>query len=336
MNGLEGPLLKQFGCQCNRCNSPGRQANTSMSFIVLDEDGETAQHILFDIGLGVMDSMLENPYLKHERARLDWLVLSHWHPDHTLEMNRLLVSYGRFRKRGGKPTDLVPMWCRKGTATWLQKAHDFEWNILLDPQVSDENHPPGVLLAPIPANIDGVTITPVTVTHHTADRCLEQPIPTETLHIFKDIAPSPISDTVQESSQECYACASFIIETPQKKAVLLWDIDRFNEWLAQPETAEQETAVSKMAQADYLFIDTCYWQAARTTHPSFMNVKRYVRTLQPKQTYLMHLSGHPDEPGQAAWGWTNAEWQAAARDVWAAEDLPGQVSVPEIGDEYLL
>jgi len=58
--------------------------------------------------------------------------------------------------------------------------------------------------------------------------------------------------------------------------------------------------------------------------------------LSPKQTILMHLSGHPDQPGNPGWGWTNERWREEAAKVWKEQSLLGSVTVPEIGSEYLL
>lgn len=313
VNGLEAPLLRQFGCDCDRCNDPAPQANTSVSLISLDENGDTAYHILFDVGVGVTDSLRRLPYLAGVKARLDWLVLTHWHPDHVNNLNRLLVSYHLNQGRWGKEKTAVSLYCRTGTAGWLQAEHAYEWGFM-QPHLSDENNPPGVILPSIPIPLAGVTVTPVTVSHYGADRC------------------------AADGKSICYSCAAYVIETAASKIVLLWDIDSENEWLVNPETDGEKTAVSLLSNADILFIDTTYWlpKEGRKTHPGFHNVQRIARTLNPRQTMLMHLSGHPDRRGNAGWGWTNARWQAEAQKVWAAEKLPGTVGVPTIGDEFEL
>ncbi|MCP4422764.1 MAG: hypothetical protein GY805_39650, partial [Chloroflexi bacterium] len=120
---------------------------------------------------------------------------------------------------------------------------------------------------------------------------------------------------------------------------LLWDVDSSNEWLVNPQTVEQETAVSLLSHADYLFTDTGFWKAKpnkTTSHPSFTNVQRYAANLQPRQTFLVHLSGHPDGRGNMGWGWDNGRWQAEARQVWQSNNLPGRVCVPAIGDIFYL
>lgn len=316
VNGMDAPMLQQFGCPCDRCADGRRQANVSVSLIGLDDAGETAVHVLFDVGAGVVNSLNQHPYLQKEKARLDWLCLTHWHPDHVLDINRLLNSRRLVtRRRTGQEPPLVPLWCRQGTALWLQREHSYEWNNFIVQHVPKEQEPIGSMLAPVPIDPTwDVTITPITTSHHTAD-----------MH------PDNREQTV-------YACAGFVVETAVAKAALLWDLDSGNDWLVAPQTEKEKTAVAKLQHADYLFIDTSFWHAKprRTTHPSFENVRPIARNLQPRQTMLMHLSGHPDEPGNGAWGWTNGRWQAEAQRVWQKEGLPGIVRVPDIGDEFKL
>lgn len=310
VNGLEAPLLRQFGCDCDRCHDPAPQANTSVSLVSLNGSGDTAHHILFDVGTAVTDNLFRSPYLLGRKARLDWLVLTHWHPDHVNDLNRLLVSYHLNRIwRGEEPTP-VPVWCRSGTAVRLQVEHQYEWETFLQPYVSGENNPPGTVLSPLPIHLPGVTITPVTVSHFGADWC------------------------AQNKEKSCYSCAAYVLETAVSKTVLLWDMDTENEWLVHPQTAAQETAVRLLSHADTLFLDTTYWldKNKRMTHPGFPNVQRYARALNPRQTLLVHLSGHPDGRGNPGWGWTNARWQTEAQTVWAQQGLPGSVCVPAIGD----
>ena len=317
VNGLEGPMLRQFGCACGRCVSTGRQANTSVSLLGVNGRDEAEYHILVDVGSGVVDSLLENPYLRTHRARLDALLLTHWHPDHTVDLNRLCVSYYLSRKRRGLPTPPIPLWCRAGTAAWLQQEHRYEWHTYLQPHMPPENEPPGTLLPPLDLSVPGLRVTPVTVSHFSADR-----------------HPQPGAG----GELPVYSCAAFVVETAATKTVLLWDIDSENEWLVRPQTEREETAVAALRHADYLFIDTAFWRAKpqRATHPSFDNVQRIVATLQPRQTLLMHLSGHPDGEGNPGFGWDNAQWTAAAQSVWQQQQLPGTVRVPVIGEIFQL
>ncbi|MFH1514388.1 MAG: MBL fold metallo-hydrolase, partial [bacterium] len=170
VNGLDHAFLREFGCTCNRCVGQRTAANTSVSLVGLDDNGDKMlHHILFDIGMGVVDSLVDSPYLSSNKARLDWLIISHWHPDHTLDVNRLCETWRRTLKRRGKQWKSIPTWCRTGTAEWLKRNHAFEWNSFLEPQLSGEVSPPGIILASIQLDIAGVTVTPITVSHCTAD-----------------------------------------------------------------------------------------------------------------------------------------------------------------------
>ena len=77
INGLDGPLARILGCDCGRCTAPTRQAHTSASLISQNEAGETVHHLLFDAGLGVGESVVNNPYLPGKNARLDGICLTH-------------------------------------------------------------------------------------------------------------------------------------------------------------------------------------------------------------------------------------------------------------------
>ena len=313
INGLDGPLARILGCDCGRCTTPLRQAHTSASLISQNKAGETVHHLLFDIGLGVGESVVNNPYLQDKNARLDGICLTHWHPDHTAGINQLIIGRHTNGKRNQLNLPPLPLWCRPGTAEWLQRHHDFAIGFCALHSVGD-NEPPGTLLPLLDTPLADVKITPLSVSHFQADH-------------------GPDGRTPR------YCCAAFIIETAAKKAVLLWDVDSSNEWLAAPQTPAQETAVAQLSQADYLFADTAFWQAKSnkiTSHPSFSNVQHYAARLQPRQTYLMHLSGHPDGRGNPGWGWDNGRWQSEAQQVWQAKNLPGTVHVPAIGDTFCL
>jgi hypothetical protein len=182
----------------------------------------------------------------------------------------------------------------------------------LKPYLPDECQPPGTILSPLPLNLAGVKVIPISVSHYSGDL--------------------PAND----SGGTRYCCASFVIETAKSKAVLLWDIDSENEWLVKPQTAPQEQAVALLSNADLLIVDTTFWHRPlrKKTHPSFENVMRYAQILQPQRTLLVHLSGHPDGLGNPGFGWTNAEWTKAATAAWAERGLSGTVAAPSIGEIF--
>jgi ribonuclease BN (tRNA processing enzyme) len=317
LNGIDHAFLREYGCHCKRCLEKRKSINTSVSLIGLSENDETLYHILFDVGMGVVDTLVNSPYLSGTKARLDWLILSHWHPDHLLDLNRLCETWKRTLARINKEWHPILTWCRNGTAEWIKKNHSFEWNCFLIPQLSNESNPGGVKLDPIPLKINDLIITPITVSHCTAD-----------------INP-------QNPKERLECSASFVIEHKGgKKAVLLWDIDNKNEWIEKRTSEDQKKAVELLSGADYLFIDCNTWSVEETKgrntgHVSFMTVKRYARSLSPKgTTLLIHLSGHEDGEGNSGWGWLDFKWEEEAQKIWEAETISGKVKVPMIEEVF--
>ena len=300
VNGIDHAFRREFGCSCNRCKVREERANTSVSLVVIDElKDEIIWHALVDVGLGVVDSLCDKFPSFH--ARLDLLLLTHWHPDHTLNLNSLCETLKR--NKGQKK---IKMWCRSGSAKRLRKIHRFEWKYRLDVTRSREYHSPGIKLPPIKSdrfnfNNFPLVITPVTVSHSSADK--EKP-----------------------------SSASFVIQWKDTKIVLLWDIDNRNNWIENPISNQQKQAVKLLSGADYLFIDCNTWSVEEvggknTGHASFKTVKRYARILKPKETILVHISGHEDGIGNPGYGWVDGRWQIEANKCWRDEKLPGDVIV---------
>jgi hypothetical protein len=263
VNGTAHAFLREFGCPCERCSGKGHTANTSVSIFKKNRDGTGIEwHALVDLGLGVVTSLCD--YFPPEDARLDWLLFTHWHPDHSLELNRLGETTRRAARYRDERFSKIPTWCRKGTARWLKKTYSYEWHRCLDPRISDEAAPPGSILDSVPLDLPELTVTPVSVSHYSAD-----------------IDPVNFKDP-------CHSSASFVVETDERKAVLLWDLDNRNEWIVSPATDEQTQAAALLSHADYLFIDCFTWDVEEvrgynTGHISFSTVQRYVNFLPKKR-----------------------------------------------------
>jgi len=314
VNGLGHAFLREFGCPCARCRQAQhvRVANTSASIIATDKDNRNIiWHALVDVGLGVVTSLCD--LAPPDDARLDWLLFTHWHPDHSLELNRLCETLRRLARMREEPATKLPVWCRRGTAGWLQKTHSYEWYRCLDPRISDEAKPPGTVLPPVPLDLPGLTVTPISVSHYSAD-------------IDAVTFKGPV-----------YASAAFVIATATKKAVLLWDLDNTNDWIVNPSSDVHRAAVQLLAGADYLFIDCFNWsveevRGCNTGHTAFSTVRHYAEALAPRETLLMHISGHEEGPHNNGWGWPDWKWQQEAQKRWRAEAIPGIVRVPVIGE----
>jgi phosphoribosyl 1,2-cyclic phosphodiesterase len=316
VNGLDNAFPREFGCDCPRCTRPERAANTSMSLIGLDQAGETAFHALMDCGGGASDSLAANPLLRGPRARLDWLLLTHWHSDHSIELGRICAGWMRTCARRGQPFARVKTWCREGSVQWLDREQGSAWRAFTDPVIAPGFDAAGVPLASLPIGAPGLRVTPITLHHSSAD-----------------IAPD-------NPSRRQPSCAGFVIQTATRKAVLFWDMDNTNAWITDPQTEAHAAAVALARDADLLCVDCNTWRFAGTaqrpaSHACFRSQLPNVRALTPRETWLMHLSGHEDDRGDG-FGWLDAEWQAHAQAEWARFALPGRVRVPAIGERIAL
>ncbi len=314
VNGTGNAFLQEFGCPCPRCADRKSLANMSVS-ILRRNDGRIVWHTLVDVGLGVVNSLLNT--FSPDEARVDWLLFTHWHPDHSLEVNRLGETMRRTARRRGQKFVRIPTWCRGGTGKWLARNYSYEWYRCLEGRPSEESEPPGSLLVPIALGAEGIEITPLSVSHAGAD-----------------INPESFKETRFNS-------ACFIIRTGRKKTVLLWDLDNKNNWIVSPETEAQKKTVEALRGADHLFIDCFSWTVeevvgVNTGHLSFATVRRYAKVLQPKETLLVHMGGHEESEGNPGWGWTDETWGAEAQKLWAAEGLTGTVRVPAMGEEIII
>ena len=314
VNGLDNAWRKEYGCGCARCRDARRTANTSVSLLGWSDEGQLEHHLLIDAGGGVGESLLENPALQ-ANPRLDGVLLTHWHTDHVCELFRIAIGFMRSRKRQNLPLRAIPLWLREGSRRWLEIQQPGILGIIKVTS-SLEFEAVGRLLEPLTLEQGDLTITPVTLNHSSAD--LLPPHGTE---------PLP-------------CCAGFILETGGHKTALLWDVDATNLWLENPGPAERE-AFEKLHHCDILLIDTNTWAYSQNpdgtpaSHISYALVQRFARALEPKITYLMHLSGHEDAVGDG-FGWTNETWQLEATKAWQAAGLVGEVRVPRIGERIAL
>ncbi|MFQ5814521.1 MAG: MBL fold metallo-hydrolase [Anaerolineae bacterium] len=105
MNGVGNAFLRALGCtNCPQCTSAKPRANTSASLIV-KQGRAIVGHILFDCGLGVVDSLVDfgAPFVTH-------IFVSHMHNDHVLGLDSLLQ--GQDRSGGHTP---VPVYSTEYT-----------------------------------------------------------------------------------------------------------------------------------------------------------------------------------------------------------------------------
>lgn len=313
VNGLDNAWIREFGCGCPRCRRQSRAANTSISLLSF-EGSRLLHHVLFDIGAGVRESLSRIGALRLQ-PRLDSIVLSHWHSDHTGELVPLTKTWARSQARDGSDAKPIRVWARAGSAAWLERIYPQLEKAGLELRHSNEFKPVGTLLEPILLELPDVTLTPVTLSHHSAD-----------------IHPNGSDD-----SWPC--CSGFVLEMANLKVVFLWDTDVSNTWLEHPNPA-QLTAFEKLRHADHVFFDCNTWaythshEGKPASHVSFGMVQRFAAALEPKHSWLVHVSGHEDIGD--GFGWDDATWQREAQHIWHERGLPGDVRVPLIGETIRL
>ncbi len=135
VNGSAHAFLNELGCSCNRCTTriypkeapsgileksegwldPPNRANTSASIFISNAERVIQKHILFDLGAGVVDSLVNSNLQNLDKVA--GVTLSHWHPDHTLGLNR----FGESIKRKNKANfTKIPLYCTLDT---FEKLH---------------------------------------------------------------------------------------------------------------------------------------------------------------------------------------------------------------------
>jgi len=303
VNGTDHSFQRELGCDCGRCLNPSFRGNTSVSLIAVSGYNDLVWHGLIDAGAGVVNNLWDNLHIYRGEPRVDSLFLTHWHPDHTIGLNQLCETLRRSRTRLGLSNEPIPLWARSETMKRVRERHPFEVERFLRP-INDavDNKDPGHLLEPLKFSDIRVEVQPVAISHGTA-------------------GPS--------------STAGFVITGPTgRRAGLIWDLDNQNDWVLAPSESTKD-ACEALHRLDVLFMDCNTWRVEEvngrnTGHLAFERLWRYAKALRPRETILIHLSGHEDGPGAPGWGWSNAEWELAARRHWA--DGPGHVSVLDPGD----
>ncbi|MFN8525438.1 MAG: MBL fold metallo-hydrolase [Chloroflexota bacterium] len=302
VNGNDHAYMREFGCRCDRCAVSHRRANASASICLLSDQDELLWHLLIDAGGGVGNNLVENLDGFQGEPRVDLLLLTHWHPDHSIGLLQVCPSLKRSRERRGLTFDKIPTWVRHGSLALLPDRLTQDFIRVIS---QDENEPPGRLLPAFTGLHGSVTIQPVSISHASADL------------------------------NGRYATAGYVITAPNgRRAAFLWDMDNQNQWLVSPDPV-QAPAQAALRDLDYLFVDCNNWEAedlnGRTTsHGSFLRIRSYAEVLRPRETVLIHISGHEDGPGNPGFGWPDQVWQDRAREAW--EGLPGTVSVVSPGE----
>jgi len=97
----------------NLMEEPFRMANASVSLILMQE-GQEVYHLLFDVGLGVVNSLLRARVLRKSFRPIDGIVLSHSHFDHIAGLDWLVNSLRRYPFPPPPNPARFPVYCTQG------------------------------------------------------------------------------------------------------------------------------------------------------------------------------------------------------------------------------
>jgi ribonuclease BN (tRNA processing enzyme) len=275
-NGIYSAWMAEFGHQCPHCDEirdsdPYRIANVSWSLIQRDNDGRLLRHTLLDIGLGVMQSLLDFER-SHDVHVVHEVLLSHSHFDHVGHLDWLSSAIRR-NNRPEQPRPL-PVYCTQ--RCWeIGPARLFPW--LVNKAVRHEPIEPGR-----PIDLGAARITPLAVEHgSTAPGAVGFAIECRT-QWSGPRAPGPGPGPA--SPRSASATETSPSDSRPLKIVMTCDLTR-----------PVEPSDPNWHGADVLFIEANTWNRNPDTgHQSIQDALELVHRWRPKRTYLVHYSGYED------------------------------------------
>lgn len=274
MNGVSNAFLREFGCSpCAQCCATKKRANTSGSLIINDwvpPRGRIVHHLLFDCGSGVTDSLIDFGV-----ASIASIFVSHSHPDHSLDLDRLANSY----RRSGNTVPLS-LYCTEATLADGPKRL-YPWFF------SGTNpilvHRPVIAGTKIVLGLGvNLTVTPVAVWHGNK-------------------AKDPVIWVIEFGE---------LHNNTYHKIILGWDLLHLIPRYPHDDVDDSYSGSTNslltldpsheiLANSDELFIEAnTYTPCPKTEHISAEAVMRsIIPLLSPKRTWLVHYSGHEDHFG---------------------------------------
>lgn len=298
INGIGHAFSREIGCDCERCQTikfamtkptgkleefsgwddPPCRAHTSASILIpdIEKPDEVKNHILIDVGSGVIDSLVSSKLKGLDRVR--GVLISHWHPDHVLGLNQLCESLKRSAKRKGLNFTKIPVYCTLKTYDVLRDKYPYE----LKTALCFHEILPGV---PFKVNeTPPITFIALEVAHGKAEGSV---IYMANIEKRKVVFGWDIDEPNAERPSD------------KKKNI---DIIRDN--------------LSILECPDLLLMSANTWKATGTGHTSFLNACEYIDVIKAEKTktFLVHLSGHEDGEGNQGYGWSDSEWASQVRE----------------------
>ncbi|MCA9443985.1 MAG: MBL fold metallo-hydrolase, partial [Candidatus Omnitrophica bacterium] len=264
MNGVCNAFMREYGCRdCPQCSEKKPRAHTSGSLIV--RDGEEAHHLLFDCGMGVIDSLyeFEAPYVTH-------LFLSHNHLDHIAEIDFLMNT----QPRTGGPAK-PPVYCTEGTQREGPGGR-FPWLDLDYRRVTD-----GI---PIEIGLGiSLRVTPFRVYHG----------PT---------ASEPVNWVIEFEDPREHETRKLILAWDLLHLIPRYPLEDRDEHYRGPTTGYRnlsDAQASLLRGADALFIEgNTLTPQPQSGHTSIETLLRFhIPQIRAKENFIVHYSGHEDSEG---------------------------------------
>lgn len=279
VNGHQAAYMSYYGRDTLRDrylrHDAYRQANTSCSVSLRDPtDGTILLHLLFDAGLGTVNSLEAARAGTGVAGIADALFLTHPHLDHYAALDRLAHGLRGAHELRGEKGWALPLYCTTPCAERvIGRSGAFPWLAVPDGPV---RHHPVTPCVPVAFEVDGqavLTVTPVSVYHG-------------------PFAPGAVI---------------YVVETADRKVILAWDLLRLVEAPEQPSETERRMFVTALLpehaglvrDADVLFLDSCTWNPRPSQgHISIREGLALARAWRPRRLYWIHYSGseRPEPP----------------------------------------
>jgi ribonuclease BN (tRNA processing enzyme) len=337
VNGVSHAYLREIGCDCPRCAQHRPRANTSASILInpTADQHDGGYHLLFDIGSGVLDSLMSRGV-----RRVDAVFNTHNHSDHIAEIERLVSSQRRTSQRNGTPDVPIRFYATHGTwtsgvgAIFPRVANALDW-VNLSPHVISQQplRPAGdagidLRLTPVPVYHGPSAFEPVGVVVEFGSGPAYRKLVFcwDMLHLVTqhpapdDATPRYAAGTLLRPAlpgSHGYPTDDYHQLAPEQYA------ERYRHLPAPadlaPDALLPEHALLHGADEFFVECNTATPQP-QTSHGSVLSALHLLRRVKAKRLWIMHYSGHEDSFGPLTDG---------ALEAWA------HARKAEIGDEAL-